>query len=171
MSWESVHARLTGDSGYSLLCDYRGPEGEYNFRYIVQGKRILTEVLEGSTRGAGTRVYYNPDKDRENVTMQTRMFRLRRSLQARDIKDTPLYRPLFAHLLEEISEPKPREARPAESGGTVFLFGDEQELHEFLEVDPSGNPLRLRRLMKGKELNVLTFRQLQWGNREIDWKD
>lgn len=170
VSWESVKSKMTDDRGYSLFCDYDGPEGVYRFHYVVlgAGDEILTEVLEGSTRGAGTRIYYNPKMDSENVTMQTKVIRLRRSLQARDIKDSPLYRPLFSHLLSEFSESRPR-AVEQRGKNTIFVFGDRGALHEFLEVDQSGNPLNLRRMQAEKQLNLLTFQRLEWGPQALEW--
>ena len=169
--WEQVKDKLTHNSGYSLRCDYTGPEGVFYFNYVVHGAgdQILTEVLEGSSRGVGTRIYYNPELDSENVTMQTRLFRLRRSLQARDIKDSPLYKPLFVHLLNEICEPEPRASEDKERS-VVFLFGDVDSTHEYLEVDREGNPLTLRRMEAGKQLNLLTFHQLEWGPQPLNWE-
>jgi hypothetical protein len=171
--WDDVRNRMMGSTGYSLRCDYVGPEGAYFFNYVVHGagERILTEVLEGSTRGAGTRIYYSSKHDRENVTMQTRLFRLRRSLQARDIKDSPLYKPLFSHLLDEICEAEPREVTNAKENRTVFTFGDVKSLHEYLEVDGKGNPMTLRRMMAGKQLNSMVFHQLEWGEQPLDWEE
>lgn len=171
--WSEVRQRMNGNSGYSLRCDYVGPEGRYFFDYVVHGsgERIYTEVLEGSTRGAGTKVYYNPLNDSENVHMQTRIFRLRRSLQARDIKDSPLYIPLFSHLLEEICEPEPSEVLISKEGHTIFRFGKVDSRHEFLEVDPKGNPLTIKRMVADKEINSLTFRDLEWGEKPFDWKE
>ena len=172
-SWTEVRQRLLAPNGYSLLCDYTGPEGQYYFSYIVQGdgKKILTEILEGSSRGAGTRIYFNPSLDKENVHMQTRMFRLRRSLQARDIKDSPLHKPLFVHLLEEIGELEPRRVTSSKEGDTVFLFGDPESQHEYLVVDREGNPTLLKRMMADKQVNCLTFHQLEWGEQPINWKE
>lgn len=168
--WDRVKEKMTCDLGYSVLCDYSGPEGQYFFSYVVHGNgdRILTEVLDGSTRGVGTRIYYDPSKDAENVHMQTRLFRLRRSLQARDIKDTPLYQPLFSHLLDEVSKGAPQQV---ESGETTLLrFGGTESQHEFLEVDAEGNPIRLRRMTGDKEVNSLTFHKLEWGEKPMNWK-
>ncbi len=169
--WESVKLKMTDDAGYSLFCDYSGPEGNYRFHYIVlgAGDEILTEVLEGSTRGAGTRIYYNPKLDRENVTMQTKIVRLRRSLLARDIKDSPLHQPLFTHLIGEFSESGP-QAVEQRGANTVFRFGDRKSRHELLEVDSKGNPLNLRRMEAEKQLNLLTFHQLEWGPHPVEWE-
>ena len=169
--WSEVRERMVSNTGYSLRCDYTGPEGTFHFNYVVHGagEQILTEVLEGSSRGVGTRIYYNSELDRENVTMQTRLFRLRRSLEARDIKDSPLHRPLFVHLLEEICEPEPRTVESREQH-TIFLFGDVEALHEYLEVDGEGNPLTLRRMEADKQVNLLTFHQLEWGLQPLEWE-
>lgn len=168
--WSKVKARMTGDTGYSLQADYTGPEGHFLFHYVVRGagEEILTEVLEGSSRGAGTRIYYNPTLDSENVTMQTSLFRLRRSLEARDIKDSPLYIPLFSHLLTEL-DPEPQSMEQSDAGKVVFLFGDKAADHEFLTVDAEGNPLKVTRMEAGKEVSRLVFSQLEWGLRPLDW--
>lgn len=168
--WTKVKQRMKADTGYSLRADYRGPEGHFLFRYIVQGDgdKILTEVLEGSSRGVGTRIYYNPEMDKENVTMQTSMFRLRRSLESRDLKDSPVHKPLFAHLLDELgADPSEVDVRPP--GDMVFLFGDKAAEHEFLTVDANGNPVKLTRMEADKEISRLTFHQLEWGRKPIDW--
>jgi hypothetical protein len=168
--WNKVKARMNGDTGYSLRADYRGPEGHFLFRYIVQGAgdKILTEVLEGSSRGVGTRIFYNPEMDKENVTMQTSMFRLRRSLESRDLKNSPVHKPLFAHLLDELgAEPSEVDVRPP--GMMTFLFGDKAAIHEFLTVDAKGNPIRLTRMQANKEISRLTFDQLEWGMKPIEW--
>ena len=153
--WNKVKARMDGDTGYSLRADYRGPEGHFLFRYIVQGAgdKILTEVLE---------------MDKENVTMQTSMFRLRRSLESRDLKNSPVHKPLFAHLLDELGrDPSEVDVRPP--GNMIFLFGDKAAAHEFLTVDAKGNPIRLTRMEANKEISRLTFDQLEWGMKPIDW--
>lgn len=171
--WEQVREKMTADSGYSLQCDYIGPEGLYHFSYNVHGDgdKILTEILRGSTRGAGTRIYYDPAKDAENVAMQTRFMRLRRSLQARDIKDSPLHRPLFRHLLGELRQAEPTDMVELDSQRMLLTFGDTASEHDCLEVDPQGNPVELRRMEAGKEVNCLTFRELQWGEKPMDWDD
>lgn len=170
VTWDSVRQKMTDGRDYSLFCDYTGPEGQFRFHYVVlgAGAEILTEVLDGSSRGAGTKIYYNPKLDSENVTMQTSMFRLRRSLQARDIKGSPLYIPLFSQLLTEISEPLPSEVETLEQN-TIFTFGDSKALHEDLVVDESGTPVALRRMEAKKQLSLLTFRDVEWGPREMDW--
>lgn len=171
-NWNEVRERMIAPTGYSLRCNYTGPEGKFYFIYVVQGDgdRIYTEILEGSTRGVGTRIYFDPAQDAENVTMQTRLFRLRRSLQARDIKDSPLHRPLFVHLLREIGEPEPRQVTMSGEGGMVFMFGDPQSQHEYLEVDKDGNPTLLKRMMADKQVNCLTFHELEWGEQPINWE-
>lgn len=171
--WGQVLEKMTGDSGYSLQLDYSGPEGLFHFRYTVHGdgERIFTEVLEGSSRGVGTKIYYDPEKDAENVAMQTRFMRLRRSLTARDIKDSPLYLPLFRHLLGQLQQPEPTEIATLEDETMVFTFGDKTSDYDCLEVDSLGNPVTLRRVEDGKEVNTLTFRQLEWGEKPIAWED
>jgi hypothetical protein len=168
--WHKVKTRMRADTGYSLQADYQGPEGHFIFRYVVHGDgvRILTEVLEGSSRGAGTRLYYDPADDSDNVTMQTSMFRLRRSLQSRDIKDSPIHKPLFSHVLDEL-DPEPREIDIQKRGNVVFLFGDKKAEHEYLTVDSLGNPVRLTRMEASKEISSLTFRQLEWGEKPMNW--
>ncbi len=168
--WNKVKARMKADTGYSLRADYRGPEGHFLFNYIVQGAgdKILTEVLEGSSRGVGTRIYYNPEMDKENVNVQTSMFRLRRSLQSRDLKNSPVHKPLFAHLLDELgADPSEVDVRPP--GDMIFTFGDKSAEHEFLTVDAKGNPLKLTRMEANKEISRMTFHQLEWGMKPIEW--
>lgn len=169
--WDKVKSRMRADTGYSLRADYIGPEGHFLFHYVVHGNgdRILTEVLEGSSRGVGTRIYYNPEKDSENVTMQTRMFRLRRSLQSRDIKDSPVHKPLFSHLLDELGS-DPCEVDHKQPGSFIFLFGDKSAEHEYLIVDKEGNPVKLTRMEANKEVSKLTFHQLEWGRQPMDWE-
>lgn len=169
--WNQVKARMKADTGYSLHADYQGPEGHFLFYYVVHGDgdEILTEVLEGSSRGAGTRIYYNPEKDRENVTMQTSLFRLRRSLESRDIKDSPVHKPLFSHLLDELGR-DPSEVNLQKPGGMVFLFGNKATIHEYLAVDAQGNPLKLTRMEANKEISSLTFSELEWGRQPINWE-
>jgi len=171
--WSTVRSKLTGDTGYSLRCNYVGPEGSYLFNYVVHGdgQKIFTEVLEGSTRGVGTKLYYDPEKDRENVMMQTRLFRLRRSLEARDIKDSPVHRPLFVHILDELCESEPSEVSHTEGDGAVFMFGDRAAEHEFIEVDEDGNPVSVRRMEADKEVNRLTFQDLEWGTLPMNWEE
>jgi hypothetical protein len=165
--WTSTREKLAS-SGYSVTCDYDGPEGNYQFNYVVEGERILTEVLAGSARGAGARILYDPAADRENVKLKTDMFSLRRSLQARDIKDSPLYQSLFEQMLDQFVEPFPRETRRA-GQGTLFLFGKEGGVQDILEVDEAGDPLNVRRLEKGKEIRRMSFRDLTWGKTAIVW--
>jgi hypothetical protein len=169
--WNLVKSRMKADTGYSLRADYQGPEGHFIFHYVVHGNgdRILTEVLEGSSRGVGTRIYYNPAKDSENVTMQTRMFRLRRSLQSRDIKNSPVHKPLFSHLLDEL-DAEPLEVEFQQLGNVVFLFGDKAAEHEYLMVDSDGNPVKLTCMEANKEVSNLTFHQLEWGQKPMDWE-
>jgi len=51
----------------------------------------------------------------------------------------------------------------------IFLFGDKAAAHEFLTVDAKGNPIRLTRMEANKEISRLTFDQLEWGMKPIDW--
>lgn len=169
--WNKVKSRMRADTGYSLRADYEGPEGHFLIHYVVHGDGdlILTEVLEGSSRGAGTRIYYNPEKDSENVTMQTSMFRLRRSLQSRDLKDSPVHIPLFSHLLDELGS-EPSAVRVLQPGNIVLMFGDKSAQHEYLIVDENGNPLKLTWMEANKEISNLTFHNLEWGRQPIDWE-
>lgn len=171
--WQQVHDKMTAGTGYSLQLDYTGPEGQFHFNYTVHGDgdKILTEVLEGSSRGVGTRIYYDPARDSENVAMQTSFLRLRRSLQARDIKDSPVHRPLFKHLLSLLHQAEPSEVRILAPDRRVLRFGNSDSDYDALEVDLEGNPLVLRRVEAGKEVNCLTFRELQWGEQPIRWED
>lgn len=168
--WKTARARMTGDDGYAMRYDYEGPEGAYKFNYVVQGDgaKIFTEVLEGSARGAGSRILYDPAVDKDNVSMKTHMLTLRRSLQARDVQGSSLYQPLFRQLVEELVEPQPRESLKA-GGNTILLFGDKARIQDRLEVDPKGNPVTYRRLDRGKELKKMTFRNLAWGRAAISW--
>ncbi len=168
--WKTARARMTGDDGYTMRYDYEGPEGAYKFNYVVQGDgaKIFTEVLEGSARGAGSRILYDPAADKDNVSMKTHMLTLRRSLQAKDIQGSSLYQPLFRQLVEELVETQPRETVKA-GKNTILLFGDKTKVQDRLEVDPQGNPVAYRRVEKGKELKKMTFRNLAWGRAAISW--
>lgn len=168
--WAKARAKMLGDAGYSMVYLYDGPEGSFRFRYLVEGdgERILTEVLEGSARGVGTRILYDPAKDPANVSLATKMVTLRRSLKARDIEGSSLYQPLFRQLVEELVEPEPREIlRVGEH--SLLLFGDKAGIQDRLEVDSQGNPVAHRRLERGKEVKSMQFRELSWGAAAIVW--
>jgi hypothetical protein len=168
--WKSARTKMTTASGYSMTYDYEGPEGVYKFNYVVQGdgKKILTEVLEGSARGAGARILYDPAKDKDNVSLQTHMLTLRRSLEASDIKGSSLYQPLFRQLVEDMVEPQPREALKA-GAHTILVFGDKAKVQDRLEVDKEGNPVAMRRLERGREVKKMTFSNISWGSAAISW--
>lgn len=168
--WSKAKEKMTGATGYSLNYDYDGDEGAYKFSYAVQGDgtKILTEVLEGSARGAGSRILYDPATDKENVSMKTSILTLRRSLGSKDIKDSSLYQPLFRQLVENLVEPNPREMVKA-SNSVVLVFGQKMGSQDRLEVDASGNPLSFRHMEKGRETKKMTFRNLKWGKPEITW--
>lgn len=170
--WGVTRAKMASTTGYSVTCDYQGPEGRYQFRYSVQGDgdKILTEVLPGSSRGAGSLVLYDPASDPDNVKLKTSVLSLRRSLQARDIKDSPLHQSLFRQMLEQLIEPQPSEV--VKRGETTLLvFGDKGKVQDILAVDRQGNPLSAQRLEKGKEVRRMDFRELSWGTTAINWPD
>lgn len=168
--WNNVKAKMTSDGGYTLTCSYDGDEGAYRFRYVLWGggEKILTEILEGSSRGAGSKILYDPAVDKDNVTVKTSFLTLRRSLGSKDIQGSSLYQPLFEQLVEELVEPTPRETLKV-GGGTVFVFGDKAKTEHRLEVDASGSPLSFRHLEKGREIKKMTFRDLKWGKFEMAW--
>lgn len=168
--WKKTRARMTSADGYTMRYDYDGPEGLFKFNYRVQGDgaRILTEVLEGSARGAGSRILYDPAVDKDNVSMQTHMLTLRRSLKAKDIEGSSLYQPLFRQIVRELVEPEPRETIKSGSH-MVLVFGEKGKAQDRLEVDKEGNPLAWRRLEKGRELKRMTFSDLVWGAPSIAW--
>lgn len=168
--WKKAKARMTGDTGYTMRYDYDGPEGLFKFSYRLQGNgtRILTEVLEGSARGAGSRILYDPAVDKDNVTMQTHMLTLRRSLKAKDIDGSSLYQPLFRQIVEDLVEPQPREFVKA-GPHVVLVFGEKTKVQDRLEVDKDGNPVAWRRLEKGRELKRMSFLDLKWGAPAIQW--
>ena len=170
--WATTRAKMLTSQGYALNYSYEGPEGKFLFRYTVQkdGQKILTEVLEGSARGAGTRIYYEPAKDKDNVFMETRIVTLRRSLEARDIKDSSLYQPLFAQILGELPTDNPVEVLPF-GDGHIFVFGDKSKVQARVTVDGQGNPVGYRRLEKGEDVKNFTFSNLNWGSHAIDWED
>lgn len=168
--WKSTRAKLASTDGYSVTCDYAGPEGSYQFHYVVQGDgdKILTEVLAGSARGAGAKVLYDPAADKDNVKLKTDLFSVRRSLSARDIQGSLLHQPLFKQLLSQLIEPQPREV--TRSGkNTLFFFGQPGKVQDILEVDAEGNPTNVRRLENGQEVRRMTFRDLSWGTAAIVW--
>jgi hypothetical protein len=168
--WKNTRAKLASTDGYSVTCDYAGPEGSYQFHYVVQGDgdKILTEVLAGSARGAGAKVLYDPASDKDNVKLKTDLFSVRRSLTARDIKGSLLHEPLFKQLLEQLIEPQPREVTQV-GEHTLFLFGEKGQVQDILEVDGDGNPVNVRRLEKGQETRRMSFRDLSWGSTAIVW--
>ena len=168
--WDKAKAKMTGDTGNSLNYEYEGDEGSYKFRYVVwgDGQKILTEVLEGSARGSGSRILYDPSVDKENVSVKTSMLTLRRSLGSKDIQGSSLYQPLFRQIVEGLAEPKPRETVKA-GERTILIFGDKRQAQDRIEVDSAGNPLSFRHLEKGREMKKMTFRSLKWGKAEIAW--
>jgi hypothetical protein len=170
--WDIIKARLVGSTGYSLTSNYQGPEGTYRIAYVVQGNgtKILTEVLEGSTRGAGSRILYDPAKDENNVAVQTSFLNFRRSLEARDIKDSPLHIPLFRQLVGGLVSDQPTEIIGGSGGHRVLVFGDKTKIQDRLEVDNDGNPVVTMRLKNGKEIQRMTFSKIVWGDQEISWK-
>lgn len=171
-SWTKTREKMLTKAGYSLDYVYEGPEGRFLFSYTVQGddQKILTEVLEGSTRGSGTRIYFEPAKDRDNVFMKTKMITLRRSLQSSDIKDSSLYQSLLAQIVGELPKPEPSEVLDLGNGNLIYLFGDKTSVLCRLEVDKTGSPVSFRRLEKGKEVKKLVFSNLKWGHQSIDWE-
>ncbi len=161
---------MTSATGYAMNYEFEGDEGAYRFHYVVwgDGQKILTEVLDGSARGAGSRILYDPATDKDNVTVKTSMLTLRRSLGSKDIKDSSLYQPLFRQLVEGMVEPNPRESVKA-GANTILVFGDKTKTQHRLEVDTEGNPLSFRHLEKGREMKKMSFRGLKWGKSEITW--
>jgi hypothetical protein len=170
--WLTTRSKMLTSDGYAMNYSYEGPEGKFLFLYIVQGAgdKILTEVLDGSARGSGTRIYYEPAKDKENVFMETSLITLRRSLEARDIKDSSLYQPLFAQVLSELPANDPKEILPF-GDGHIFVFGDKAKVEARLTVDARGNPVGYRRLEKGREVKKFVFSRLDWGLHPIDWSE
>ena len=150
--------------------DFEGDEGAYKFRYVVwgDGQKILTEVLEGSARGSGSRILYDPGTDKENVTVKTSMLTLRRSLGSKDIKDSSLYQSLFRQLVDGLVEATPRESLKT-GVNTILVFGDKMKTQHRLEVDADGNPVSFRYLEKGREIKKMMFKDLKWGKAEISW--
>lgn len=170
--WGTTKALMASNTGYEMNYEYQGAEGRFLFHYVVvgDGDKILTEVLEGSARGAGTRIYYEPAKDPDNVFMDTKFLTLRRSLTARDIKDTSLYQPLFRQLLGKLTFPEPTEVK--EMGEKVlYLFGEPTESQDRIIVDRDGKPLSYRRLEGGREVKKMTFQSLEFGPQSIQWED
>ena len=170
--WGITRAKLASTTGYSVICDYQGPEGNYQFHYIVQGDsdKILTEVLPGSSRGVGSKVLYDPSSDPDNVKLKSPMLSLRRSVQSRDIKDSPLHRSLFKQMLDQLVEPHPREI-VMKGEHSLLVFGEKGGMQDVLEVDKQGNPLNASRLEKGKEVRRMDFRDLTWGTTAINWPE
>ena len=94
---------------------------------------------------------------------------LRRSLEARDIKDSSLYQPLFSQILGELPTKEPSEVLPF-GEGYIFVFGDSARVEARITVDQSGNPTVYRRLEKGREVKKFVFSHLKWGSHPIDWE-
>ena len=155
--WSKVKAKMTSDGGY-------------RFHYVLWGggEKIFTEILEGSSRGAGSKILYDSAVDKDNVTVRTSFLTLRRSLGSKDIQGSSLYQPLFRQLVEELVEPTPRESLKV-GEATVLVFGDKAKTEHRLEVDAAGSPLSFRHLEKGREVKKMTFRDLKWGKFEMAW--
>jgi len=170
--WAKTSSLMATDTGYKMNYEYQGDEGRFLFHYVVvgDGAKILTEVLDGSARGAGTRIYYEPARDPDNVFMDTKFLTLRRSLTARDIKDTSLYQPLFRQLLGKLTVPEPTEVKKM-GEKTLFLFGEPTESQDRIIVDRDGKPLSYRRLENGREIKKMTFQSLEFGPQSIQWED
>lgn len=169
--WDTTRERLLSAEAYRIHYDYTGEEGTFHFRYTLleNGGRILTEVLEGSARGSGTRIYFDKAKDAQNVFMDTGYFTLRRSLEARDIKGTSLYKPYFALLIKDLSSREPTRIQQTDKGSLLF-FGERGESEDRLQLDAEGNPLTYRRFEKGKEVKKMELKKLEWGTFPISWK-
>lgn len=170
ISWQEVRAKLIDSPDYSLHYDYQGAEGTYQCNYVVQGAgaRILTEVLDGSSRGSGARILYDAAKDKDNVTVQTSFITLRRSLGSEDIKGSSLYQPLLHQMVDELVAPKPRQV-VRKGDHSVFVFGDKASVEDFLEVDSDGNPVRAWRRTEGNLTKQMSFSGISWRETAISW--
>ncbi|MCA9790581.1 MAG: hypothetical protein KC910_02250 [Candidatus Eremiobacteraeota bacterium] len=163
--WQAVVDKIEAAHDYAFHYDYRGEEGTYSFSYQAVPKvpMVRTEILEGSSRGVGTVIFYDAKLSTEYVQMKTSFLTLRRSITSRDIEDTSLYIPLFQQLVDRMAKAK-LTASSATGDTWTFVFQDESFRHE-LEADIESNELRAyRRYAKDKLLESLTFGPIRWNS-------
>lgn len=163
--WQAVVDKIQAAHDYSFHYDYRGEEGSYSFNYqaVPKDPVVRTEILEGSSRGVGTVIFYDAKVSTEYVQMKTSFMTLRRSVSWRDIEGTSLYIPLFQQLVERMAEAK--LIGSSATGDTwTFVFGDESYRHE-LEADLESHDLRAyRRYSQDKLQEALTFGPIRWNS-------
>ncbi|MGE0495516.1 MAG: hypothetical protein AB7S38_40300 [Vulcanimicrobiota bacterium] len=164
--WQAVVDKIQAAHDYSFQYDYRGEEGSYSFRYqaVPKDPVVRTEILEGSSRGVGTVIFYDAKLSTEYVQMKTSFITLRRSITSRDIEDTSLYIPLLQQLVERMATAK--LVQSSATGDTwTFVFQDEAYRHEF-EADLESSDLRAyRRYRKDKLLEGLTIGPIRWNSQ------
>lgn len=165
-AWDNVVEKIKGARDYSFRYTYRGPEGTFFFDYAVvrQGPKVRTEILEGSDRGNGTIILYDPEQSTDTVTMKASLFTLRRSLESKDIKDSSLYIPLYDQILDKLGP-----AKLVKSDGQFYLFQNGDETHK-VTVAPQTNEIVHYSRSEGNEVvESFKFSNISW-DRDPDLK-
>lgn len=164
LGWEQLQTKLRGAPGYQMNYHFKDGREEYYFLYTVinTGPRVLTEILDGSSRGRGTKILFDPQVNNDVVLMKTPFLTLRRSITAKDIRDTSLYIPLFAQLLDRTRN----HGATVESPG-VFVVDAEQVRHRWTVDASSGDPLSYQRFQGGELVESMSFTNLTWGDQFV----
>lgn len=163
--WKAVVDKIEGSRDYSFKYTYRGPEGTFFFDYAVvrEGPKVRTEILEGSDRGKGTVILYDPEQSTDTVTMKASLFTLRRSLESKDIKDSSLYIPLYDQLLDKVGPAKMIESKSG-SDGEHYLFKNGKVTHR-VTVSRTKEIVHYSRSEGDKIVESFKFSNISW-NRD-----
>ena len=166
--WERFDARVREASAYSFRYDYRGPEGSYRFRYSYAAPgKLKTEILQGSVRGAGTVITYDPGTSPRHVQVHTGLLTIPRRITAGDIEGTSLYIPLYQQLQGKVGERGPDRAATDELDGrpvTRLEFGEDAAGYGFTAyLDGGGDLVRFLERSRGELRKEFLFAEIEWG--------
>ncbi len=160
LPWQSVVDKVRSSPGYTVRFDYQGERGFYRFHYSAAPGKTRTEILPESDAGVGVVVLYDESLSNEWVAVDMGFFRVRRSLDSADLKDSQVEIPIFDQLFTRLA-PLPVLDAVREGGLTCYRFGTAGDLHR-VSVNDQLEIVGYQHQIEGQVVESMTFHDVLW---------
>lgn len=121
VTWKSVKDKINNNQNYSVIYEYEGPSGIYDFNYKYTGGDIRTEITDSKSDPTrrGTVIMYK--KGGKQVIANSGGGTIARDLNHKDVVGRPFHQSLYGMILAQVKslgEPKAFDYK----GGKKFVF-------------------------------------------------
>jgi hypothetical protein len=162
-AWTAVRLKALEAADYVVKIQTSDDLGTFFFLHatVLEGPRIRTEILRGSTRNVGAVIVYDPESDPTQVVARIGLGSIRRRLQHQDVQGTFFYRPAFSLVIDAAETGTRQRTFSSEAGGGArFTFSKSSGSKVLVWSNASGEIVKAEWISpEGRTLRVWTFDQ------------